>query len=267
MRFQRDRDALKMEFPDLPLSTSSEETSEGCSEGCSDERDDESDYADEEAWIDWFCGLKGHEFFVAVEDEYIRDDFNLTGLRECIPFYDSALDIILDNDEEDTQDLDEDQQREVQRTAQVLYGLVHARFILTARGLNLMLDKFKRGTFGKCPNAYCANQLMLPIGLTDYVDQNRVKLFCPRCNEIYHPKSGRSKLIDGAYFGSTFPHLFCMLNEGLLADQGTISAVPSATVLIPRPIPDPKVDVYVPTVYGFRVHRNVKDRLREGKVG
>jgi hypothetical protein len=31
-------------------------------------------------WINWFCALEGHEFLVDIDDEFIRDPFNIYGL-------------------------------------------------------------------------------------------------------------------------------------------------------------------------------------------
>ena len=37
-----------------------------------------------------------------------------------------------------------------------------------------------------------------------------VHIFCPMCHDIFTPRSSRSASIDGAYFGTTFPHLFML---------------------------------------------------------
>lgn len=47
-------------------------------------------------WIAWFCSLGGHQYFAEVADEFVEDDFNLTGLNSIVPFYKEALEMILD---------------------------------------------------------------------------------------------------------------------------------------------------------------------------
>jgi len=39
-------------------------------------------------WVPWFCGVPGHEFFVEVDEEYLKDNFNLYGLRNRINYFD-----------------------------------------------------------------------------------------------------------------------------------------------------------------------------------
>lgn len=49
--------------------------------GCSEEDSDLSGSDNDDAtWVSWFCSLKGNEFFVEVDEDFIQDDFNLTGL-------------------------------------------------------------------------------------------------------------------------------------------------------------------------------------------
>ena len=44
----------------------------------------ESEYSSDEAagWIQWFCNLEDHQFFCEVDDEFIRDSFNLYGIKQ-----------------------------------------------------------------------------------------------------------------------------------------------------------------------------------------
>lgn len=56
----------------------------------------ESEYA--KYWIDWFLDTKGNEYFCEVDEEYILDRFNLTGLNIDVPqYYPEALNMITDN--------------------------------------------------------------------------------------------------------------------------------------------------------------------------
>eukprot|EP00871_Galdieria_phlegrea_P005075 jgi/Galph1/5569/GphlegSOOS_G4238.1 len=99
-------------------------------------------------------------------------------LNTQVAYYDYAVDTILDFDIPEGE-LDERQQELVEVAAETLYGLIHARFILTARGMQLMLEKFNRADFGRCPRVLCHGQPVVPVGLSDTPRQNTVKAFCP----------------------------------------------------------------------------------------
>ena len=151
------------------------ETSEDASSGNSSAEEDE------QSWISWFCGLKGNEFFCEVDEEYIQDDFNLSGLSTMVPYYDYALDLILDVESPNDDMLTEQQHELVESAAEMLYGLIHARYILTSRGMVAMLEKYKQCHFGRCPRVYCNNHPCLPVGTSDIFRTATVKTFCPKC--------------------------------------------------------------------------------------
>jgi hypothetical protein len=181
----------------------------------------------------WFCSLKGNEFFAQVDREFIQDDFNLTGLSSLVPHYEEALDTILDV--EMNPRLSRSQQDAIETSAELLYGLIHARYILSPRGMQAMLEKYKHVHFGRCPRVHCQGQPALPVGQSDLPRVHTTKIFCCRCEDIYYPRSARQANVDGAYFGTTFCHLFMQ------------------TFFEMRP-PPPETS-YVPRIYGFKIHR------------
>eukprot|EP00270_Netrium_digitus_P010858 TRINITY_DN3390_c0_g1_i1.p1 TRINITY_DN3390_c0_g1~~TRINITY_DN3390_c0_g1_i1.p1 ORF type:complete len:320 (+),score=89.36 TRINITY_DN3390_c0_g1_i1:240-1199(+) len=197
-----------------------------------------SEEEEDSSWISWFCSLKGNEFFCEVDDEYIQDDFNLTGLSGQVPYYDYALDLILDVESPNDEMLTEEQHEMVESAAEMLYGLIHVRYIITGRGLTSMLEKYKNVDFGRCPRVYCSGQPCLPMGQSDIPRTSTVKIYCPKCEDIYYPRSKYQGNIDGAYFGTTFPHLFLMTYPYIKPAKPTQS--------------------YVPRIFGYKLHRSAK---------
>lgn len=189
----------------------------------------DSDYTS--YWRDWFISSRGNEYFCEIDEDYLTDRFNLTGLNTEVQYYQYALDLVTD-----VFDLDcDDEMREtIEKSARHLYGLVHARYIVTTRGLAKMLEKYKKADFGKCPRVMCKSHPLLPMGQSDNPNVKAVKLYCAKCEDIYNPKSSRHSAIDGAYFGTSFHNIIFQVYPAL--------------------IPTKSYDRYVPRIYGFKVH-------------
>lgn len=187
-------------------------------------------------WIQWFSSLEGHEFLVEIDEDYIKDSFNLYGLQSHFPKekFKQCIKMILSPNVPQEEDLNDEHFLELNQDASDLYGLIHARYIQTPRGIAKIYQKYLSGVYGYCPRALCDKQKVLPVGLSDALKTSRFKVFCPRCEEVYLPKF-RNVNIDGAYFGSSFPHIF-------------LKHYPEAVVL------PPKVYFYEPKIYGFKVY-------------
>ena len=114
----------------------------------------------------------------------------------------------------------EEQNEMIESAAEMLYGLIHVRYILTGRGMaamvcsriciifhfpslavlfsgpsklefmvNLQLEKFKNYDFGRCPRVHCSSQPCLPVGQSDIPRSSTVKIYCPKCEDIHYPRS------------------------------------------------------------------------------
>ncbi|KAF1989374.1 hypothetical protein K402DRAFT_312102, partial [Aulographum hederae CBS 113979] len=286
-----------------------------------------------ESWISSFCGLLGHEYFAEVSEDFIEDDFNLTGLQSQVPMYKEALEMILDVEPEDDDDEDlsdepsedlsqsdeigndaaggaadskglvyrrADQRRHlrmpsdlsvIESSAELLYGLIHQRYITSRPGIQQMFEKYELQHFGHCPRVFCNGAKVLPVGCSDTPGQETVKLFCPSCLDVYTPPNSRFQSVDGAFFGTTFGCLFFMTfpdtevgRPSPLATNaaGTVVTASSSSAAGPSGTnttgtTDPAVVVngvaasnlapglgpgnyYEPRIYGFRV----SERARSG---
>ncbi|KAL9082368.1 MAG: hypothetical protein Q9159_006471 [Coniocarpon cinnabarinum] len=185
----------------------------------------------DESWTADFVSSKGNEYFCDIDEEYLTDRFNLTNLNTEVQYYQYALDLVTDVFD---LDCDEETREQIEKSARHLYGLVHARYIVTTRGLQKMLEKYKKGEFGKCPRVFCEGQPLLPMGQHDVANMSPVKLYCPRCEDLYNPKSSRHASIDGAYFGTSF--------HGILFQ------------VYPQLQPPKTQRRHEPKIYGFKVH-------------
>ena len=132
--------------------------------------------------------------------------------------------------------------------------------------------KYKAHEFGSCPRTLCEKQTVLPTGVSDTASlrcasraqphvpfrtsgarrkarrslstafvagvrsgENPMKLYCSKCQELYDYNVPGGNYIDGAFFGTTFPHLFMQTFHELR--------------------PTPSTAQYIPRVFGFKVHK------------
>jgi casein kinase II subunit beta len=148
------------------------------------------------SWISWFCSIPEKEYFIQVPEAWIEDDFNIQGIS--LPDYEQALDVILGYDSAEDYD----------GSPETLYSIIHARYLCTKQGLEIMANRVMEEYYGVCPRWHCGNCAVAPCGVSDDVGVATVKLYCPRCNDIYDPPKASLLIqecnIDGAAFGTTF---------------------------------------------------------------
>jgi len=205
-------------------------------------------------WIQWYAALEGNQFLLQIEQEYIRDAFNLVGLVKQLnillamnshttgqPYrkmtkerFKKCLNMILSPISPNHEDLADDGFLELNHEAGELYGLIHSRYVFSVRGMARIYAKFLAAGYGYCPRTLCDKQKVLPVGISDIPKTARFKVFCPRCEEVYVPKC-RANNVDGAWFGTSFPHVF-------------LKNYPNVVIL------PPKVYLYEPQIAGFKIY-------------
>lgn len=121
-------------------------------------------------WISRFLRKPENAFLCVVDDSFIRDRFNLNGLCELVPNYELARQTVLDEiDIGRLSSIGRISKAKAAASAELFYGLVHARFVLTPSGIDKMFRKYKAGCFGYCPRLNCERWQVLPIGSILYL--------------------------------------------------------------------------------------------------
>ena len=131
--------------------------------------------------------------------------------------YKEALELIVKQEE-----TEEEPSLIVQYAAEVLYSLVHARFVVSPRGLEAIRRRLRLYAnsiplFGRCPKLSCGGMPLLPCGLSDDYDvsgeggvggRNRAKRYCCSCHETIHCWESK---VDGSAWGTSVCHLLLMV--------------------------------------------------------
>lgn len=193
----------------------------------------------EVSWIKWFCSLHGNDCLCEVDLAFIVEK-NLRGLSEQVDDFKRTLAIVRGAKPKDSDQMS--QSNEVHKNASKLYFLIHQRFILTPEGLRIMRDMYREQLFGICPRVYCRRQPVVPYGVSNEAGVDFVKIYCPRCQDLYRPSQkgkythSEASALDGAAFGKVFAQRFF---TDFKDDHSTANLVH-----------------YVPKVYGFRLYNS-----------
>ena len=126
-----------------------------------------------------------------------------------------------------------------------LYGLIHQRYILTKKGLLKMRVKYHYSMFGICPRLLCDKQEVVPIGMDEELSISRVKVYCPKCEDVYLPRM-KFVDIDGAYFGKSFPIIFFQT--------------------FPELVKKKKKKLYIPKIFGFKIFGQVGSKYENKAI-
>mmetsp|Transcript_53595 Transcript_53595/g.107404 ORF Transcript_53595/g.107404 Transcript_53595/m.107404 type:complete len:262 (-) Transcript_53595:1825-2610(-) len=155
-------------------------------------------------WIENFCNRKENNFFCFIEKDFIEDEFNLIGLNFQFSDLDMSLGVILNN----SYSKKKNKVAIKNETLELLYGLLHSRYIFTTLGIHKIFKKFSDGLFGICSGFYCVNSRLLPFGSSDTPNRSILKFFCPKCKNLFRNSFQNDKKVDSSFFGSSFLFFF-----------------------------------------------------------
>jgi casein kinase II subunit beta len=232
-------------------------------------------------WVRRYLNARPKDVLLPVPKEYIADGFNLVQLAPIVerigfqvmgpqaveiakrlvelpspqpsyPIYRLALQLILNEDESQEANILRHpliQPQAIQQAAEALYLMVHARFVLSPRGLDaLRRILLNSPVFGKCPRIQCDGTMLLPYGASNDFSSNNhpCQRYCPSCGNLWNCWDSKT---DGCAWGPSLCYLLLMAHGHELfprACQRHASAVLSTDIIHHHP--------NNPSIFGFRIH-------------
>jgi casein kinase II subunit beta len=179
------------------------------------------------AWITRFLNEPRCKLLLRVDDEFLHNSFNVTGAKQLLSHFAHAYDLLRRGALADESDDDQDG---IDRETEILYCLLHRRFLLTRAGMQLLFEKFQQKIFQQCPRVNCRGAQCLPYGISEEFGRYPVKMYCPGCCDVYNSEV---ETFDGSAFGPSWIHMFLQK--------------------YPQVIPPGPNKVYVPKIFGFRI--------------
>ena len=183
-------------------------------------------------WLESLYKNPHFNVLVQVPIEYIEEQVKDEKLLKLIPNRDAAIKLLLNNEI-----LNRESQAIIEQSALLLYGLIHARFILTEKGKHAIFMKYLKNTYSPCPRSLCHGCECLPYGNSSSPGEMGMRWFCPNCGDIYLPtKVEKNAMIDGAFFGPKY--IIQLINEH------------------PDIVPKEQPEVFEPRIFGFKLYPN-----------
>ena len=191
--------------------------------------------SDPRSWVDWFLTQPRARYFVRIDEKYLSVAYNYYGLKQKVNKFQAAYELICTSY---VLPIHADMKKEseaiiVEKQAEMLYGLLHARYLMTKEGAAKMMEKWKTGAFPSCPRYLCHQTSCIPYGVSAEMNEHPVKMFCPCCSDVYNVKDIEMSKIDGAFFGPSWIHTFMKAN--------------------PEIVPHDEPEVYVPRIFGIKI--------------
>jgi casein kinase II subunit beta len=195
-------------------------------------------------WVKQFLASCHRDVLLPVPTDYLLDNFNLAQLGPIVErianstsVYREALQLIVQSDA-----VPATVPEHMERAAKALYLMVHQRYILSPRGLDMVRRRFLlRQTvdpiFGQCPSLDCHGMPLLPIGDSENYNGGKAKRYCCNCQQVWYHWDSK---VDGCAWGPSFCHLFLLTCGEQVFGQYRKRQSP----IIRRP----------PTIFGFQLH-------------